>query len=41
MSAISEPACRVVKPSTDYKGEQGLTYFEGIAAETMVGAKSI
>ena len=40
MSAISEPACRVVKPSTDYAGKQGLTYFEGIAAET-VGAKSI
>ena len=40
MSAISEPACRVVKPSTDYHGKQGLTYFEGIAAET-VGAKGI
>ena len=40
MSEFSEPACRVVKPSTDYNGKQGLTYFEGIAAET-VGAKSI
>jgi len=40
MSEFSEPACRVVKPSSDYNGKQGLTYFEGIAAET-VGAKGI
>jgi uncharacterized RmlC-like cupin family protein len=40
MSEFSEPACRVVKPSADYNGKQGLTYFEGIAAGT-VGAKGI
>ena len=40
MTNVSEPACRVLKPSTDYNGKQGLTYFEGIAAET-VGAKGI
>jgi uncharacterized RmlC-like cupin family protein len=40
MSEFSEPACRVVRPSTVYHGKQGLTYFEGIAAET-VGAKGI
>ena len=40
MSEFSEPACRVVRPSANYKGKQGLTYIEGIAAET-VGAKGI
>jgi uncharacterized RmlC-like cupin family protein len=40
MSEFSEPTCRVVRPSTNYHGKQGLTYIEGIAAET-VGAKGI
>ena len=40
MSESPEPACRVVRTSAKYSGKQGLTYFEGIAAET-VGAKSI
>ena len=40
MSEFSEQACRVVKPSTNYSGKQGLTYVRGIAAET-VGAKGI
>ena len=40
MSAISEPVCRVVRTSAKSSGKQGLTYFEGIAAET-VGAKGI
>jgi uncharacterized RmlC-like cupin family protein len=40
MSEIPEPACRVVRTSAKYSGKQGLTYFEGIAAET-VGAKGI
>jgi uncharacterized RmlC-like cupin family protein len=40
MSEFSEPACRVVRTSAQYDGKQGLTYFEGIAAET-VGAKGI
>ena len=40
MSEFSEPACRVVRTSATYDGKQGLTYFEGIAAET-VGAKGI
>jgi len=40
MSEFSAPTCRVVRLSTNYNGKQGLTYIEGIAAET-VGAKGI
>ena len=40
MSEFPEPICRVVRTSAKYSGKQGLTYFEGIAAET-VGAKGI
>jgi len=40
MSDVFEPACRVVRASKSYDGKQGLTYFRGIAAET-VGAKGI
>ena len=40
MSKFSEPVCRVVRPSANYDGKQGLTYVEGVAAET-VGAKGI
>ena len=35
-----KPTCRLVRPSGSYDGRQGLSYFEGIAAET-VGAKGI
>jgi uncharacterized RmlC-like cupin family protein len=40
MTEFPEPICRVVRTSAKYNGKQGLTYFEGIAAET-VGAKGI
>jgi len=40
MSDVSEPACRVVRAAGTYDGKQGLTYFCGIAAET-VGSKGI
>jgi oxalate decarboxylase/phosphoglucose isomerase-like protein (cupin superfamily) len=35
-----EPACRLVRADDTYDGKQGLTYFCGIAAET-VGSKGI
>jgi uncharacterized RmlC-like cupin family protein len=40
MSDVSEPTCRVVRARNTYQGKQGLTYFRGIATET-VGAKGI
>ncbi len=40
MSDPFEPTCRVVRPETTYDGKQGLTYFCGVAAET-VGSKGI
>lgn len=40
MSQSHAPTCRVVRPSDTYDGKQGLTYFCGIAAET-VGSKAI
>lgn len=40
MSEPSEPTCRLVRPDDTYDGKQGLTYFCGIAAET-VGSKGI
>ncbi|MCC7252610.1 cupin domain-containing protein [Hyphomicrobium sp.] len=40
MSTASEAACRVVRAADTYDGKQGLTYFCGIAAET-VGSKHI
>ncbi len=40
MSEPSEPMCRVVRASETYDGKQGLTYFCGVAAET-VGSKGI
>jgi uncharacterized RmlC-like cupin family protein len=40
MSDPSEPTCRVVRAEETYDGKQGLTYFCGIAAET-VGSKGI
>ncbi|MDI7860686.1 cupin domain-containing protein [Rhizobiaceae bacterium n13] len=40
MDASSKPTCHVVRPSHAYGGKQGLSYFEGIAAET-VGSTGI
>jgi uncharacterized RmlC-like cupin family protein len=40
MSDRSEPTCRLVRAEDTYRGKQGLTYFCGIAAET-VGSKGI
>lgn len=40
MSTSSEPTCRVIRAADTYDGKQGLTYFCGVAAET-VGSKGI
>jgi hypothetical protein len=40
MADPSQPTCRLVRPDETYDGKQGLTYFCGIAAET-VGSKGI
>ncbi|WP_353645406.1 cupin domain-containing protein [Mesorhizobium sp. WSM2239] len=40
MDASSKPTCRVVRPGSAYDGSQGLSYFEGIAAET-VGSRAL
>ena len=40
MADPSRPMCRLVRPDDTYDGKQGLTYFNGIAAET-VGSKGI
>lgn len=40
MNSASEPTCHLVRPADTYDGKQGLTYFCGIAAET-VGSKGI
>lgn len=40
MSSASDQICHLVRPGETYDGKQGLTYFCGIAAET-VGSKSI
>lgn len=37
---IAKPGCRLIRPSDTYDGKQGLTYFEGIASET-VGSRAI
>jgi uncharacterized RmlC-like cupin family protein len=37
---MTKPGCRLVRPSNTYDGKQGLTYFEGIASET-VGSHAI
>ncbi|KWT64326.1 Erwinia chrysanthemi phospholipase C (plcA) [Hyphomicrobium sulfonivorans] len=36
----TKPTCRLIRPSDTYDGKQGLTYFAGIAAET-VGSQAI
>ena len=40
MAVASEPTCHVVRAADTYDGKQGLTYFCGIAAET-VGSRGI
>ena len=40
MDPVSKPTCHIVKPGASYDGKQGLSYFEGISAES-VGAKGI
>ena len=40
MTVSSKPTCRLVRPGETYDGKQGLTYFDGIAAET-VGSQGI
>lgn len=35
-----QPTCQIIRPDETYVGQQGLTYFAGIAAET-VGAQGI
>jgi uncharacterized RmlC-like cupin family protein len=40
MSETEAPACRIVRADDTYDGKQGLTYFCGIASET-VGSKGI
>ncbi|MET0432318.1 MAG: cupin domain-containing protein [Hyphomicrobium sp.] len=40
MENAGKPTCHVVRPDDTYDGKQGLTYFGGIASET-VGSKGI
>ena len=40
MDLASKPTCRIVKPGQTYDGKQGLSYFEGISAES-VGSNGI
>jgi uncharacterized RmlC-like cupin family protein len=40
MTVQSKSTCRLVRPSNSYDGKQGLTYFEGVSAES-VGSKGI
>ncbi|MCU0495306.1 MAG: cupin domain-containing protein [Chloroflexaceae bacterium] len=34
-TTTDKPTCRIVRPGETYDGQQGLTYFAGIAAETV------
>jgi uncharacterized RmlC-like cupin family protein len=40
MDTGTKPTCRLVRPTETYDGKQGLSYFAGIAAET-VGSQAI
>lgn len=40
MDTSSKPTCHVVKPGNTYDGKQGLSYFEGISAQS-VGSRGI
>ncbi|WJH40610.1 cupin domain-containing protein [Aliirhizobium terrae] len=35
MDTASKPTCRIVKPGSSYDGKQGLSYFEGISAQSV------
>ncbi|MET0575488.1 MAG: cupin domain-containing protein [Mesorhizobium sp.] len=40
MNQSSKPTCHLIRPGATYEGKQGLSYFAGIAAET-VGSSGI
>jgi len=40
MDSGAKPTCRLVRPTETYDGKQGLSYFAGIASET-VGSQAI
>lgn len=40
MDVQQKPACRLVKPAATYDGKQGLSYFEGLSAQS-VGSQGI
>lgn len=40
MDSVSKPTCRIVKPGSPFEGKQGLSYFEGISAQS-VGSTGI
>ena len=40
MTTNKDMACRIVRPDSTFAGKQGLTYAEGISAES-VGSKAI
>jgi uncharacterized RmlC-like cupin family protein len=40
MPTSLQPTCRLIRPDSTYDGKQGLSYFAGIAAET-VGSQGI
>lgn len=40
MATRTEPTCAVVRVGETYDGQQGLSYFAGISAET-VGARAL
>lgn len=40
MTVQSKSTCRLVRPANPFEGKQGLSYFEGISAES-VGSKGI
>ena len=40
MDSGAKPTCRLVRPTETYEGKQGLSYFAGIASET-VGSQAI
>ena len=35
MNPASQPTCQIVKPGNVFDGKQGLSYFQGISAETV------
>ncbi|SFB51656.1 Uncharacterized protein, RmlC-like cupin domain [Rhizobium sp. NFR07] len=38
MDSVSKPTCRIVKPGSPFEGKQGLSYFEGISAQSVGSA---